>query len=426
MRVAFKKKLIPAALAAASLGGAASAYAAGFALLEQNASGVGNAYAGSAAIAEDASTVFFNPAGMTLLPGPQVVVAGHGVNVDTKFSGTASTAPIPFAALGTNTGGNAGDLALIPNLYFAMPIGERLALGIGLSAPFGLKTEYDDDWLGRYQGIKSDLKTMNVNPSIAYKVSDTISLGAGLNYQKAEADLTNAVFLGAPGEGRARLEADDDGWGWNIGALFQVSPDMRIGAAYRSAIDYTLDGTISATTLTGVTVVDLPAEADVTFPDSFTLSVVQRFGEQWELLGDLSYTRWSEIDTITVVETTGGTTRDELEFDFRDAWRVALGLNYHRSSNWTFKGGLAWDQAPVTDSNRTVRLPDTDRVWLAIGAKYRFGKSSAIDVGYAHLFVSDADIDRTRTQFGTALSTTVNGSYDTSIDIFSVQLTYTF
>jgi long-chain fatty acid transport protein len=274
---------------------------------------------------------------------------------------------------------------------------------------------------------------MNVNPSIAYKVSDTVSLGAGLNYQKAEAVLTNAVFLAPPDvpvlfpqEGRAKLDADDDGWGWNIGALFQVSPDMRIGAAYRSAIDYTLDGSVSATDAAGAKVIDLPAEADVTFPDSFTLSVVQRFGEEWELLGDLSYTRWSEVDTINVIETTGGTQRDELVFDFRDAWRVALGVNYHRSSNWTFKGGVAWDQAPVTDSNRTVRLPDTDRVWLAIGAKYRFGKNSAIDVGYAHLFVSDADINRTKTQFGTALSTTVNGSYDTSIDIFSVQLTYTF
>jgi len=427
MEIAFKKRLIPAALAAVSLGSAGSTYAAGFGLLEQNASGVGNAFAGSAAVAEDASTVFFNPAGMSLLPGPQVVVAGHAVNIDTEFSGTASTAPVPFVALGTNTGGNAGDLALIPNLYFAMPLGERLALGIGLNAPFGLKTEYEDNWMGRFQGIKSELKTINVNPAVSYKISDAVSLGIGLNYQKTEAELTNALMLPGPlGEGRAKLDADDDGWGWNIGALFQVSSDMRIGAAYRSAVDYSLEGSISATTLAGVSVVNLPAKADITFPDTFTLSAVQRFGEQWELLGDLSYTRWSEIGTVSIVETTGGTQRDELVLDFEDAWRVALGVNYHQSTSWTFKGGVAWDQSPVTDDNRTARLPDADRVWVAIGAKYRFGKSSAIDVGYAHLFVSDADINRTRTQFGTPLSTTVTGSYDTSIDIFSLQLTYTF
>jgi long-chain fatty acid transport protein len=401
--------------------------AAGFALLEQNASGLGNAYAGTAAVAEDASTIFFNPAGMTLLPGMQVVVAGDAIYVDTQFSGTGTNNfGIP---LGSNEGGNAGGWAVVPSLYFAMPIGERFAAGIGVGAPFGLVTEYDDDWLGRFQGIKSELTTINVNPSIAFKLTPTISLGAGVNWQKADAKLTNAAFLGAS-EGRTKLEADDDAWGWNVGALFQLGEDMRVGIAYRSSIEYTLDGDVTTTTSTGATFAPgtFPAEAEVEFPDSVTLSVTQMYGDKWQLLGDIQYTNWSTVDRIDVVNKNSGATADTLVFDFDDAWRIALGLNYFHSEKWTFKGGLAWDQSPVDDDNRTVRLPDNDRIWLSLGAKYKLGKAGALDVGYSHLFVESSDIDRTRgvSALAPALNTRVTGDYDNSVDIIGVQLTWTF
>lgn len=404
--------------------------AAGFALLEQNASGLGNAYAGSAAVAEDASTIFFNPAGMTLLPGMQVVVAGDAIGVDTKFSGTGTNNfPIP---LGTGEGGNAGGWSVVPSVYFSMPIGERLAAGIGIGAPFGLVTEYDDTWLGRFQGIKSDLTTVNVNPSIAFKLSPTVSIGGGVNWQKADVELTNAVFLGAPGEGRTKLEADDDSWGWNIGALFQLGDDMRVGISYRSAIEYDLEGDVSTTTLSGLPVAaaSFPAEASVKFPDQAILSVTQMYGDKWQLLGDLHYTHWSTVDTIDVVSQSSGATVDRLAFDFNDSWRVAFGVNYFHSEKWTFKGGLAWDQSPVDDDNRTVRLPDHDRIWLSVGAKYKFGKAAALDFGYTHLFLDEPEIDRTRALSPnpplSAFSTTVTGDYESSVDILGVQFTWTF
>jgi long-chain fatty acid transport protein len=334
--------------------------------------------------------------------------------------------------LGNGQGGNTGGWAVVPSAYFAMPIGERFAAGIGIGAPFGLVTEYDDDWLGRFQGIKSELTTINVNPSIAFKVNDAISLGAGVNWQSADVELTNAVFLGAPGEGRTKLAADDDAWGWNVGALFQLGSDMRVGVSYRSAIEYSLKGDVSTQTLGGtpVSAASFDAEADVKFPDSVILSVTQMYGEKWQLLGDVQYTNWSTVGTIDVINSATGGVSEQLAFDFEDAWRFALGLNYFHSEKWTFKGGLAWDQSPVDDDNRTVRLPDNDRIWLSLGAKYKFGKAGAVDVGYAHLFVDSPDIDRTRALSPnaplSAFSTTVTGDYDSSVDIFGIQLTWTF
>ena len=422
------KGLLAVGFAVGLTSGAGDASAAGFSLLEQGGSGTGNAFAGSAAVAEDASTIFFNPAGMTLLPGAQVVAAGHGINIDTKFSGSGRTAPIPFTTLGSATGGNAGDLALVPNLYFAVPLSKRFAFGLGVNAPFGLKTEYDSNWLGRFQGIKSELTTINVNPSIAFQVNDTFSIGVGVNWQKADAELTNAAFLGPLGEGLTRLNADDAGWGWNVGAMFRLGSDMRIGVAYRSSIDYTLDGDVTTThNATGAVFAPgtFPAQADITFPDIASLSVMQSFGDRWELLGDIMYTHWRQVDGVTVIDKSTGRVADRLTFAFDDAWRVALGLNYHSSERWTFKGGVAYDQSPVKDETRTVRLPDSDRVWLAIGAKYRFSKQASVDVGYVHLFIYDADINFTRT-VTPPLTTTVTGSYDSAIDILSLQLTWTF
>jgi len=247
-----------------ALAGCASfVQAAGFALIEQNASGLGNAYAGAAAVAQDASTVFFNPAGMTLLPDRQVVIAGHLIKPKAEFSGTVTP------AIGGGEGGDAGDWALVPNAYFAFRLTPQVHLGVGLNAPFGLKTEYDSDWIGRYQAIKSEVKTINLNPSIAYKVSDTLSLGAGLNIQWIEAELTNRQPLGLPPAPVTllKIKGDDYGWGYNLGALWQLTPATRIGLSYRSEVDYTLDGT-SSTSDPSVAPLNGPVTADVTMPDS--------------------------------------------------------------------------------------------------------------------------------------------------------------
>src|SRR5450830_334633 len=160
-----------------------AAQAAGFALAEQSSSGLGNAFAGGAASAEDASTVFFNPAGMSRLSGKQIAVAVHDITPSAKFSGTGAS--------GTDMGGDAGGSTFVPNAYFTMEMQPNLKMGVGVNAPFGLQTEYDAAWVGRYQAIKSKIKTINVNPSIAYQVNDALSVGAGLDYQHISGELSS-------------------------------------------------------------------------------------------------------------------------------------------------------------------------------------------------------------------------------------------
>jgi long-chain fatty acid transport protein len=409
--------------------------AAGFALMEQNVSGLGNAYAGSGAVAADASTIFFNPAGLTQLPTMEVVVSGAGVGVQGQFTGTATQTASPAlpvtVPLGTNAGGNAGGWALVPSLYFSAPIGERWAAGVGVGAPFGLKTEYESNWMGRFLGIESEVKTINVNPSVAFKLNDSVSLGAGVNWQKADATLTNAALVGAATPGLTTLKANDDTWGWNVGALFKLGADTKVGVSYRSSMDYTLAGNVTTVNSnTGATVGTgtFAATAGIKFPDMALLSVAQPLGAKWQLLGDVQYTHWSTIGKVNVVDSSNGVTRDQLAFNFEDAWRVALGANYLYSEQWTFRGGVAWDQSPVNDQNRTVRLPDSDRIWIAFGAQYKFGKGGVLDVGYAHLFMQSPSINQTRQSPLGALTITnnVNGSYDNSVDIIGVQLAWKF
>lgn len=422
----FRKDLMALSIAAVLAGTSGLTAAAGFALIEQSGSGMGNAFAGAAATAEDASTIFFNPAGLTKLEGRNFSVAGHVIGLSAKFSDNgSSTPPAGIATLGGN-GGNAGDTAFVPNAYFSMPLGDRMVLGIGVNAPFGLVTEYDSDWVGRFQGIKSDLKTINVNPTIAYKVNDAVSVGFGVNYQQFDAELTNAVVLGPNTEGLVKLEADDDGFGWNAGVLFQTGPSTRIGFSYRSAIDYTLEGDVTVTDPTGAVIgaVSGAATADVTLPDMFSLSLVHTLNDKVDLLADVTFTRWSEIQTVRIINPATGATRDTLVLNFDDTTRYSIGLNYKFTDRFIGKVGVALDESPVSDQDRTVRLPDTDRKWISVGGGWKVGQAGKLDFGYAHLFTSDSSIDQTRGN--AAAFGRVAGTYEASIDILSVQYSMSF
>lgn len=383
------------------------AHAAGFALVEQNVSGLGNAYAGQAAAATDASTIFFNPAGMTYLPDRQVVVAGHLIRPQAEFRGTVRP------DIGGGNGGDAGDFALVPNAYLVHRLTPDVYLGVGLNAPFGLKTEYDPDWKGRTQAIKSEVKMVNLNPSIAWKAGESLSLGAGVSIQYAEATLTSS----AGGAGVATVKGDDYGWGFNLGALWQASEATRIGLAYRSEVGQTLAGDVgfsTAVTLNG------PVTADVTLPDSASLSLFHKLDSRWDLLADITWTGWSDFRELRIVRTNGVVLGTPTEENWSDSYRYSLGANYHLNDKLTLRGGLAFDETPVSDVFRTVRIPDEDRTWIAFGAQYRLSRKSAIDVGYAHLFIRDAAIDKAEN------GVTLAGSYEASVDILSAQLTLDF
>src|ERR1700704_670422 len=288
-----RKTALSLAVAGAFAGGVSQAHASAFALIEQSASGLGNSYAGAAAAAEDASTIFYNPAGMSLLPGGMQVSAGLAlINLSAKFSDSGSSTPGAGQPLGNN-GGNAGGLAAVPNVYFAMDVAPNWKVGVGVSVPFGLKTEYDPAWVGRFQAIKSDISTLNINPSVSYKLNQTVSLGFGLNYQSIDAEFTNAVNLGASEELADIKAKDTSGWGANLGAMFQVAPDTRLGVSYRASIKYHL--TRTATFSSNFPFASANVNTDIKMPDSASVAVQHRLNPAWTLLADVSRTGWAKI-----------------------------------------------------------------------------------------------------------------------------------
>ncbi len=372
-------------------------------------------------------------------------------------SGTGIPGAVPLALrpLG-GTGGDAGDLALLPHIYFAMDVAKDWKFGVGVGAPFGLKTEYSADWLGRFQGIKSDLQTVNINPTLAWRVSDKVSLGLGLNYQRLDAELTSAVptvasafggVLAATGsaataigvanaipaanaEGSVAISGNDSAWGYNFGGMFKLSNQTRLGVAYRSAIKYQVSGTAN---FSGIPA-GLPAAVaaglangnvglDIKMPDSLSLALNHRLNDKWTLLGDLSWTGWAKINELRIVRDTG-TTLNLTPENFKNTWRAGFGASYRYNDRWTSKVGIAYDKTPVNDTDRTVRLPDSDRTWLAIGAQYRPARNQTLDIGYTHLFMKDASINQNAGN--TAAYGLVKGNYKNSVDILGVQFSYRF
>jgi long-chain fatty acid transport protein len=408
-----------------------AAQAAGFALIEQSASGMGNAFAGGSAVAEDASTIFFNPAGMTYIQGTQAVGALHLIKPNAEFNNQGSVRALP-RPLGSE-GGDAGDLAFVPNLYFKTDITDSLMLGVGVNAPFGLKTEYDDNWIGRFQGVKSEVKTININPSIAFKVNNQLSLGFGVSAMRLEAELTSAVNAGGI-ESTSKVKGDDWGFGFNLGAIFQATADTRIGVAYRSKVEQHLKGDSKSpfTALNPIRTRTLNTDvtADVTLPESLSASVFSRLDDTWDLMGDVTWTRWSQFDELRIIRDNGtNSTLAVTPENWDNTMRYSIGINYHYSDTIKLRAGLAYDEEAVSDKFRTVRIPGNDRKWLSLGAGWQITPASKLDVGYSHLFISDAKIHDDQ-RIPVAPSPTgkglVSGNYDASVDILSFQYTHNF
>ena len=424
----FSMKLVPAMLLVA-FSGAASA--SGFQLLEQNASGIGNAYAGSAAVADNASTIYFNPAGMTKLQAREVTGGISAVGPSFHFKDKGSSVG---ALAGTGDGGNAGGWAAIPNAYMSWALNKDVYLGIGMGAPFGLKTEYDDRWVGAAQAQMFEVKTINLNPSVAWRVNDKVSLGFGVNWQKIEAYYDRLATVSTTGsQTKIKMELDDDAWGWNVGGLFDVSPSTRVGLSYRSAVKYQTEGKIKATGPSAAVNASASsdAKADLKLPDTFIMSVTQKLSDKWEMLGDVSWTGWSSIPKVDIYRasntgagTGNGTIAQTLHTDFKDTWRVALGSHYKYNDAWKLKFGVAYDQTPVQHaSERLVSLPDNDRVWFSFGTQWTPDKVQRFDFGVSYIHVRDSKIDNNQTALGRGR---VTGEYSGNIWILGAQYSMSF
>lgn len=439
---------------------AVAVQAAGFALTEQGASGLGAAYSGAAAAVWDASTVWWNPAGMTALPGRQVVAAGNIIFINMKFNDSGSTLPIGQPANGpASDGGNAGGTYFVPAAFVTWQLAPQWWVGLGINGPFGLTTNWDSNFVGRFYAKESKIETYNINPSVAWKPVEWFSIGAGVNamylngtfsqytnYSGATAGLCQQLPAAARpnclgqiplfnasgfGQGLTTAEGNSWAWGWNIGATFDVTPSTRIGLTYRSEIKHTVKGDITFNNvpflrpplgpalLGGLR--NGPIEAEVKLPQSFSVALSQKLGDQWRFLADYTWTGWSSIQELAFNRTGPGAALPPTELKFKDSWRIGAGVEWQLNQAWLLRAGTAYDRTPVTDEYRTPRLPDASRWWLSVGGRYTWSPAWAFDFGYSYLITSDVPINLSEAAAGN-----LRGSVSTNTSIIGAQVRWTF
>ena len=423
-----KLKNISALILLGSLPQAVSA--AGFAIKEQSITSLCRAFAGSAAVAEDASTIFFNPAGLTYLERGELDMGLNYIKPQSEFRNEGSSVPDFGGAGGFSgqplTGGDGGDAgheAFVPNFYLSHPVNDKISLGLGVSAPFGLVTEYRDDWVGRYFAVKSEMLTVNFNPTIAIKATDKLSLGFGVSAQYIDVKLTQMADLGAragapqAADGKVKLGADDWGYGYNLGIIYQATDSTRVGLSFRSKISHTLEGDGTLKDSNGNTLVDDNVEADVDLPETLSLAIHHQINSKWAVSADATLTRWNRFEELNI-KSDGGQLSSLKPEDWENSMRYGLGLSYQHNDKWQFRTGIAYDETPIPSSERrTARIPGTDRKWVAFGASYHYSDNIVIDAAYAHLFMDDPSINETDDS-----GYNLRGEYDASVDIVGLQL----
>lgn len=419
-------------------------YGAGFALQEQSVTGLGRAFAGSSAVADDASTLFFNPAGLTNLSQSELAVGLHYISPQTDFTdgGSTTAASVGGAPLSGSDGGDAGEDAKVPNIFYAHRINDHMVAGIGVTHPFGLATDYGNDWQGRYHAIRSDLLTININPSFAFKATDKLSLGFGISAQYIDLELSQAVDFGsicagagAPcgpvqgNDGKAKLKADDWAWGYNLGLTYQATEATRLGLAYRSKISHTLEGdgefrvpTNAQGLANTLGFVDGNISGDVDLPETASIALHHQLNSKVAIMADVAWTRWSRFQELAIKSDIARLNSTKQE-QWENTMRYAVGIDYQYDRQWTFRGGVAFDETPTSDEFRTARIPGEDRTWLAIGASYKVSDKLTLDAGYTHIMVDDPKIDET---LNLPLNHRLVGEYEGSVDILSVQARWSF
>lgn len=382
---------------------AAPAFAGGFYLQEQSPVAVGRAFAGEAAVASDASTIFFNPAGMAKL-GPITLTNGaHLLLIDSGESDRGSTRTLVASGVPTATGGGDGGNPFdrpvpLPAAFGAFRVGDMpLWLGLGITAPFGMKVIYDDDWFGRYDSIGSNVKTFNVQPSAAYALNGRLSIGVGVDVQLMDGKLSNALPNAAATDpdGLLRVDGKDVAFGWNAGVLADLG-SIRLGAHYRSGIKHDLKGDLTISGLQGPLEAgnaDVRSHTHVKLPDIATLSIVVGANRPWRLLASGSWYNWSVFEDIRIVPETGAARVSRQ--NYKDTWSASLAVEHDVRPGLTLRAGAMHDGGPTRDSFRTTRVPGGDRVWTSAGASIALTHRMTADISYAHVFIEDADVART-------------------------------
>lgn len=415
---------------------ATNAHAAGFQLKEQGSQLQGLSFAGATAKADDVSTLFYNPAGiMRLGPGEQASSTASFIVPSAQIdltSVTAATGSPGSPAAANGNGGDTGVAALVPVFYYARDIAPDWRGGVAVNVPFGLSTKYSNGWAGRYYALESSVQTINIAPTIAHQLTPTLSIGANVQAQYIKAKLTNAVNIDAispfPNDAFAELKGDDISFGAGLGLLWEPRKDTRVGFNYRSRIDHKLKGDLTLTNVPGAlagvaALQNAKVSAAVDTPDILSLGIVHEIDDQWSVMGDVAYTNWSLFKNLIVRQESNGTARQSVYENWRDTVFVALGTEYKYSDDWTFRGGVAFDQAAVKTDTRTFRIPETDRFWVSGGATYAVTPDMNIDLGYTHIFARDARITE---DDAPATNGIVSGVAEGNVDIVTAGVTWKF
>lgn len=423
-----------------------SLLASGYSVSEYlNASSLAKARAGGSAIASDASTVFSNPAGMTNLSKEEFLFSAKFLAPTLKFNDKNSI-DIFGNPLNGNSGGDGGVLALIPSIFYSKNIEDNLWLGLSLNAPFGLSSEYNYDWVGRYTSINATLKTIDLNPNIAYKVNENFSIGAGISLQYIQGFLASAldfgaICLGVLGsdtctnlsmptpqslDGRVDIEADDISLGFNIGLLYKFNEDTRVGFSYRSKVKHNLKGDsdfyIPQQALAfNPLFADTKAHIKITIPEQYSLSAFHKINEQFAIMGDISLTKWDIHKELKVTYDNLVQPNTIIPKNWEDALRVAGGISYKYNRDLTLEAGIAIDENAIPNSTFDPSVPASKQIWTTLGATYDYSKDFSISLGYAHVFFEDE-----RVNLNGAFGENLNGEMEVDMNVLALDLKYKF
>lgn len=423
----------------------------------------------SAAEAADASTIFYNAAGMTKLEGTNISGAVNLVLPDVEYSNGKGNYPNGTSISGQTSGKLSEDVVAVPHLYLTHKLNDRVAVGVGVYVPFASETEYQRDSVLRYNVNQTGLKTIDINPALAIKLNEQHSLSVGLLAQYAKATLRQYANFGAftvtggvapagngNADGYAEVEGDDWGYGFTLGWLWDVSENTRIGLNYRSKVEHTLKGEAKWSVPAGVPVssggpvgaslravgyaANESAKVDIVTPESLSLHGMHKLDPKWTLFGDLTWTRHSRFDTVDVVygntKYPSNTNYTRLNPAWDDTYKLALGASYQYSAPLQLRFGVAYDQSPVPDDNhRLSTIPDNDRYWFSVGGKYDLSKNSSVNLAYSYIYIKDAKANvngycgkAAPTSPPSCVTSNTSGSadYNSHAQIVGVQYNYRF
>ncbi|MDP9499677.1 outer membrane protein transport protein [Bisgaard Taxon 45] len=392
----FTQTFLASVLAVAAGGASAAA----FQLAEVSTSGLGRAYAGEAAIADNAAVVATNPALMSLLKQAEISVGA--IYVDPKIHLSSPLKGFSYKNIAPN--------ALVPTVYGVYPINEKFAVGGGLNVNYGLATEFDDKYAGGFLGGNTDLTAINFNLSGAYRVTEKFSVGLGLNAVHAKAKLER--YAGGLAKQKfqnpplgiketsviSKLQGDQWGLGWNAGLVYEFNERNRIGVAYHSQVDIDFKGQysnqfptsnnlvvqgLSAQGITATGGKEISGTLHLPLPAYWEISGYHRMTDRFAMHYSYKYTQWSKFKELRAKGTDGNTLFSKTEA-FRDSSRIALGASYEVTDALTVRTGIAYDES-AADEHNTISIPDTDRTWFSVGATYHFTPNVSLDAGFAHL-----------------------------------------